>query len=291
MALRDTPPFRADHVGSLLRPPELLDARAKHEAGEIGDITHYRGVFLADYANRPDAAASWRFLRADAGSGALGDLMARFDNVTYQLMLECGGNGRSFFTPEARGNQWTNGGARCPQWTGVRLADVQLAFPVIMLAIAIVAVVGTTPAALVSVLALSGWVLYARTVRASVLTIRQLEYVEAARALGASGGRLIARHILPNTLAPILVIGSSQFATMVLLESALIAIVGGGLGLALSYTFITYSGDPTGGLLPAFYFPTPAIVTGLGLVLALGLAAGFLPAWQASRLRIVDALR
>ena len=39
-------------------------------------------------------------------------------------MLECGGNGRSFFTPEARGNQWTNGGAGCPQWTGVRLADV-----------------------------------------------------------------------------------------------------------------------------------------------------------------------
>ena len=78
---------------------------------------------------------------------------------------------------------------------------------------------------------------------------------------------------------------------MVLLESALIAIVGGGLGLALSYTFITLSGDPTHGLLPAFYFPTPMIAAGVVLVLALGLAAGFLPAWQASRLRIVDALR
>ena len=103
----------------------------------------------------------------------------------------------------------------------MRLADVQLAFPVIMLAIAIVAVVGTSPAALVSVLALSGWVLYARTVRANVLTIRQLEYVAAARTLGASDARVIVRHILPNTLAPILVIGSSQFATMVLLESGL----------------------------------------------------------------------
>ena len=68
----------------------------------------------------------------------------------------------------------------------MRVADVQLAFPVIMLAIAIVAVVGTSPAALVGVLALSGWVLYARTVRANVLTIRRLEYVEAARTLGAS---------------------------------------------------------------------------------------------------------
>jgi peptide/nickel transport system permease protein len=103
----------------------------------------------------------------------------------------------------------------------MRLADVQLTFPVIMLAIAIVAVVGTSPFALVGVLALSGWVLHARTVRANVLTIRHLEYVDAARALGASQPRVIFRHVLPNTLAPILVIASSQFATMVLLESGL----------------------------------------------------------------------
>jgi peptide/nickel transport system permease protein len=103
----------------------------------------------------------------------------------------------------------------------MRLADIQLTFPVIMLAIAIVAVVGTSPVALVGVLALSGWVLHARTVRANVLTLRQLEYVDAARALGASHGRIVFRHVLPNTLAPILVIVSSQFATMVLLESGL----------------------------------------------------------------------
>jgi peptide/nickel transport system permease protein len=103
----------------------------------------------------------------------------------------------------------------------MRLADVQLTFPVIMLAIAIVAVVGTSPFALVGVLALSGWVLHARTVRANVLTIRHLEYVDAAWALGASQVRVVFRHVLPNTLAPILVIVSSQFATMVLLESGL----------------------------------------------------------------------
>ena len=105
---------------------------------------------------------------------------------------------------------------------------MQLAFPVIMLAIAIVAVVGTSPAALVSVLALSGWVLYARTVRAAVLTIREADYVQAARTLGAGDLRVVAVHILPNTLAPILVLGSSQFATMVLLESGLSFL---GLGL------------------------------------------------------------
>ncbi|HEX6464974.1 MAG TPA: hypothetical protein VFZ98_10985, partial [Vicinamibacterales bacterium] len=59
----------------------------------------------------------------------------------------------------------------------------------------------------------------------------------------------------------------------------------------LSYTLITLVGDPTGGLLPAFYFPTRDVVLGVLLVLVLGVASGFLPAWQASRLRIVDALR
>jgi sulfite oxidase len=54
----------------------------------------------------------------------VGDLKSRFENVTLRMVLECGGNGRSFFTPEARGNQWTNGGAGCAEWTGVRLRDV-----------------------------------------------------------------------------------------------------------------------------------------------------------------------
>jgi DMSO/TMAO reductase YedYZ molybdopterin-dependent catalytic subunit len=55
---------------------------------------------------------------------SLGELRGRFENVTYQMMLECGGNGRSQFVPTARGNQWTTGGAGCPLWTGVRLKDV-----------------------------------------------------------------------------------------------------------------------------------------------------------------------
>ena len=103
----------------------------------------------------------------------------------------------------------------------MRAAEIQLSVPVIMLAIAIIAVVGTSEIAIVGVLALSGWVLYARTLRASLLSIRQVEYVEAARALGAGGFRIVVRHILPNTLAPILVIASAQFATMVLLETGL----------------------------------------------------------------------
>jgi len=85
--------------------------------------------------------------------------------------------------------------------------------------------------------------------------------------------------------------GDGRILSMVLLESFVIALVGGGLGLALSYTLITLTGDPTHGLLPAFYFPTASVIAGVALVGALGIASGFLPAWQASRLRIVDALR
>ncbi len=54
----------------------------------------------------------------------LGELKTKFKPMTQRMVLECGGNGRSFFTPSARGNQWTNGGAGCAEWTGVRLSDV-----------------------------------------------------------------------------------------------------------------------------------------------------------------------
>jgi DMSO/TMAO reductase YedYZ molybdopterin-dependent catalytic subunit len=54
----------------------------------------------------------------------LGELKKKYKAVTYRMVLECGGNGRSAFSPPARGNQWTNGGAGCAEWTGVALADV-----------------------------------------------------------------------------------------------------------------------------------------------------------------------
>src|SRR5713226_1247326 len=54
----------------------------------------------------------------------LAELKSKFKPVTRRMVLECGGNGRSFFNPQARGNQWTNGGAGCAEWTGVRLSDV-----------------------------------------------------------------------------------------------------------------------------------------------------------------------
>ena len=78
--------------------------------------------------------------------------------------------------------------------------------------------------------------------------------------------------------------------SMVLIESSAIALVGGGLGLAVAWGLISM-GDPTNGLLPAFYVPMRGVIAGVVLVVLLGLLSGALPALQASRLRIVDALR
>ncbi len=102
-------------------PAEMLD----------DDVTPTDKFFIRNNGQVPQIsgdAKAWK-IRIDGEVNTpleitLGDLQSRFENVTYQLMLECGGNGRAFFSPEARGNQWTNGGAGCPQWTGVRLADV-----------------------------------------------------------------------------------------------------------------------------------------------------------------------
>jgi putative ABC transport system permease protein len=84
--------------------------------------------------------------------------------------------------------------------------------------------------------------------------------------------------------------GDGRILALVLLESCLVAVVGGGLGLAIAWIIIA-QGDPTGGLLAIFHFPIRDLLIGVGLVLLLGITTGLLPAFQASRLKIVDALR
>jgi putative ABC transport system permease protein len=81
-----------------------------------------------------------------------------------------------------------------------------------------------------------------------------------------------------------------RILALVLLESCTIAVVGGAIGLGISWAIVS-QGDPTGGMLPAFYFPTRDLILGVALIALLGLGTGLLPALQASRLKIVDALR
>ncbi len=102
-----------------------------------------------------------------------------------------------------------------------RLIDMQLAFPVVLLVIAIVAAVGPSLTNLVILMGLSAWPRFARIVRGSVLSVRGLEYVEAARSIGASRLRIMLRHILPNILSAIIVYASFELARMILLEATL----------------------------------------------------------------------
>ena len=86
---------------------------------------------------------------------------------------------------------------------------MQLAFPTILLAIAIIAVLGPSFSNLVIVIGISGWVTYARIARGQVLSVREREFVEAIRAQGGSQWRIVWRHILPNILSPLIVVARS----------------------------------------------------------------------------------
>jgi sulfite oxidase len=95
------------------------------------DTTPTSKFFVRNNGQIPDAAKepdAWKMTVDGEVNNklelTLGELKAKFKPVTQRMVLECGGNGRSFFTPTARGNQWTNGGAGCAEWTGVRLSDV-----------------------------------------------------------------------------------------------------------------------------------------------------------------------
>ena len=103
----------------------------------------------------------------------------------------------------------------------MRLADIQLAFPFILLAIAVIGVLGPSLPVIIVVIGVSSWVVYARVVRSEVLSLREREFVQAALALGGGDGRVVLRHILPNTLTPWLVVATLDMARVIVIESAL----------------------------------------------------------------------
>ena len=103
----------------------------------------------------------------------------------------------------------------------MRLADIQLAFPFILLAIAVIGVLGPSLPVIIVVIGVSSWVVYARVVRGSVLSLREREFVQAAQALGSGDGRILLHHILPNALTPWLVVATLDMARVIVIESAL----------------------------------------------------------------------
>jgi len=101
------------------------------------------------------------------------------------------------------------------------LADVQIAFPFYLLVISIIAAVGTGFGAIIVVFGVAGWVIYARLVRGIVLSLRSREFVEAAHALGASSLRVVARHVLPNVVTPVIILATLRVASVIVWESGL----------------------------------------------------------------------
>lgn len=103
----------------------------------------------------------------------------------------------------------------------MRLCDILLAFPGILLAIALVAVLGPSLNNVILALATTAWVGYARLTRGQVLKVREMEYVTAAKALGAKSPRVILLHVLPNVINPVIVLATLGLAGTILSEAAL----------------------------------------------------------------------
>jgi peptide/nickel transport system permease protein len=112
-------------------------------------------------------------------------------------------------------------GGRIDRFVNVIVMNAFLSFPGFLLAIAFVAFVGPGIFNLILALVIGGWVGYARLVRAQVLAVREREFIEAARALGASDLRILTRHILPNMIQPVIVQGAIGMAGAILAEATM----------------------------------------------------------------------
>ena len=106
-------------------------------------------------------------------------------------------------------------------WFISTAVNVMLTFPFVLLALAVIAVLGTSFRNLIIVLAITAWPIYTRVVRAQVLTLRDREFIQAARVIGAGNIRIMLRHALPNVVNSIIVIASLQVAQLIILESFL----------------------------------------------------------------------
>ena len=165
----------------------------------------------------------------------------------------------------------------------MRITDIQLAIPTILLAIAVVAVLGPGLGNVIITLSVTGWTLYARLVRGETLAIKGRDFVQAARANGAGDARIVARHVLPNVLSPVIVVAVFAVANIIVLEATLSF-----LGLGVEPSVVTWGRMLNGGRL---YLSTAWWLTafpGLAIfvtVLAVNLLGDHLRDWLDPRLR------
>jgi ABC-type dipeptide/oligopeptide/nickel transport system permease subunit len=166
----------------------------------------------------------------------------------------------------------------------MRLADIQQSFPYLALAVAVVGVVGPGLRNVIVVLAVTGWILYARVVRAEVLSLRERDFVLAARSQGCSDLRIITHHVLPNVLSPVIIVATFTFATMIIAESSLTFL---GLGVDPSVpSWASMLSDSRNYLHVAWWYPTfPGIALMLLVMGANLLGDGLRDLWD-PRMRV-----
>jgi peptide/nickel transport system permease protein len=164
-----------------------------------------------------------------------------------------------------------------------RVIDIQLAIPYMLLAVALVMVLGSSLPNLILVLVLYGWTVYARLVRGQTLSVREREYVLAGQTVGVPTGRLLARHVLPNISSPILVMATLEIANMIIFEAGLSF-----LGLGVQPPTPSWGGMLADG---RDYIPAgiwwPATFPGIAIsltVLSLNLVGDWLRDWLDPRL-------
>jgi peptide/nickel transport system permease protein len=165
----------------------------------------------------------------------------------------------------------------------MRLADAQQALPGVLLAIIIVAVIGASVFNLVAILAISGWSVYTRLVFGMVRSLRSRDFVVAAETLGSSSWRVMLRHVLPNTLTPIVVLATLQVARMIQAEAALSF-----LGLGVPPPDPSWGSILTDGQKVIFSTPWVATIPGVVIfiaVLGVNLLGDGLRRWLDPRLR------
>ena len=165
----------------------------------------------------------------------------------------------------------------------MRITEIQLAIPTILLAIAVIGVLGPGLTNVILTLTVTGWTLYARLIRGETLAVKERDYVIAARAAGAGDLRIMGRHVLPNVLSPVIVVAVFAVANMIILEATLSF-----LGLGVEPQVVTWGRMLNAGRLylgSAWWltaFPGLAIFV---TVLAVNLVGDHLRDWLDPRLR------
>lgn len=153
----------------------------------------------------------------------------------------------------------------------MRIADVQLSFPSMLIALFLMSILGRSVANILLSLMLVGWVRYARTVRGETLSVKRNEYIEAAHVIGLPNWRILFRHVLPNVFASIVVLSTMQVGGFILTEATLsflglgVPISRPSLGMLCNNGFtVLYSGLWWVSILPGLYIMI--IVFGINLL-------------------------